>query len=173
MILKVVQRAVCLEDWKWKQYPIFVRGCCFVQPPAALCLVRMEFNLNIKTWSWSFSNPLASDTRHAFSIFFPKAITNTKVIYFKTGVSLWWMSLCSYCIFVCVLLLLLVTSNASLDSIRVEMAFWVLYVCTGNPAFVEFESMFIHYSEVLVNGHVPVRVHFCNFSTGAVHRKHL
>lgn len=32
-------------------------------------------------------------------------------------------------------------------------------MCTGDSAFVEFESMFIHYSEVSVNGLVLVRVH--------------
>lgn len=55
------------------------------------------------------------------------------------------------------LLLLVVTSNASLDCTGAEMAFRVLYACTGDSAFVEFESTFIHYSEVLVNGRVLVR----------------
>lgn len=50
----------------------------FLQPPAALCHVRMESNLNIKTSSWSVSSPLASNSRHMTSISFPKAITNTK-----------------------------------------------------------------------------------------------
>lgn len=57
------------------------------------------------------------------------------------------------------LLLLLVTSDASLNCIRAEMALRVLYVCTGESAFVESKSMFIHYSEVLVNGRVLARVH--------------
>ena len=156
----------CLEDWKLKQCPLSSESMLFffsfLQPPAAL----WESNLNIKMSGRSVSRPLVSNSRHMTSISFPRAITNSTRVIFQnwchTSADVIVLLLCLYVctvVFVCVLLLLLVTSNASLDCIRAEMAVWVLYVCTGDSAFVEFESMFIHYSEVLVNGCVLERVH--------------
>lgn len=73
------------------------------------------------------------------------------------------MGLCYCC--VCSRIVVVAFSNASLGCIGAEMAFWVLCVCTGDSAF-ESESIFIHYSEVLVNG-CPVHSPF--FSAGVVH----
>lgn len=142
--------------------PCFSERMPFLQPPAALCLVRMESNLNIKTPTWSHSSPLASNSRLMTSASFPGQSQTPQGSYIsKHGVTPWRM--CCYCIRICicvrVLLLLVVTSNASLDCTGAEMAFRVLYACTGDSAFVEFESTVIHYSEVLVNGRVLVQVH--------------
>lgn len=140
--------------------PCFSERMPFLQPPAALCLVRMESNLNIKTPSWSHSSPLASNSRLMTSASFPGQSQTPQGSYISNTVShLGRCAVTAYVfIFVCVLQLLVVTSNASLDCTGAEMAFRVLYACTGDSAFVEFESTFIHYSEVLVNGHVLVRV---------------
>lgn len=91
-----------------------------------------------------------------------------RVIYLQAGVTPRWTRDCVIAVYVAallLLLLLLVKSNASLGCIGAEMAFWVLCVCTGDSAF-ESESIFIHYSEVLVNGcpvHSPF--FFCRCSS--------
>lgn len=175
---------------KKKTRLLFLWRCSFhfSSLPAALCL---KSNLNIKTSTWSLTSPppphsLQLQTADIWLCVFSQG--NCKQhkclrLCFISGVPPWRICHCVLNMYVCVCIcmcvsvcalaaiLLLVTSNASLGCIRAEIAFWVLYVCMGD--FVEFESMFIHYSEVLVNGHVLIRVHVAVFSTGTVHMTHI
>lgn len=136
----------------------------FLQPPAALCLVRMESNLNIKTSSWSLSSPLASNSRHMTSISFPKAITDTTRVILCISKLVSHIGGCHCALTVCVFVGIAVACSNVKCLIRLHEGWngFLSALCVdGNSVFVDFESMFIHYSEVLVNGRVPGKSSFC------------